>query len=73
MLLPLSTMPIGKIIGSEMVEVRPMGPPLNMDMRFTVTYDDTKWRLQQRLNKIEKLKEKIKNNNETRKNNEYEF
>jgi len=62
MQLPLITKPYARLIKNELVEVKPMGPPLDNFDYFTYEFDDTPWRLEQRKLKIAKIRENIEKN-----------
>jgi hypothetical protein len=59
-LLPISIKVSSKLIGFDFVKVQPMTPtPLIINYDITYKYDSTKWLLEQRTKKIEKIRERI--------------
>ena len=62
MLLPIARRVYANLVELDIVQIKPLGPPLNIDFNsFTYEYDNTKWKMEQRRLKIEKLNEKIHN------------
>jgi hypothetical protein len=57
-LLPISIRPAARLISSDLVIVKPLGPP-SFNLNYYYEYDNTKWLLEQRLKKIEKIRERI--------------
>ena len=61
MMLPLAIKPVARLIGIDVVEVKPLGPPRLTDWSgFVYTYDERAYQISRRNEKIKKLQEKIK-------------
>jgi hypothetical protein len=62
--LPRIYTPISKLIEDELVQVKPLGPPLgSWPVHITYEWDDTIWKLEQRKLKIDKIKNKLNGRN----------
>jgi hypothetical protein len=59
MLPPLAIKPAARLIGIDRVEIRPLGPPRILNWDINYYYDNTKWKLEQRRKKLDKIQEKI--------------
>lgn len=49
-----------KLFRSDLIDIKPLGPPSNIFYYMDYIYDNTKWKLEQRLKKIDQIVVKIK-------------